>query len=130
MDVQDNMYLQGMQLFINDEEVQSYEREELTGAVSYRLEATGEPMDITVTAVDAVGNLGEKQFRNIVLGEMIKAIEEEDTALSDTPQVKMVEQTVKGRMTGLYIGVFAMAAAAAVLVALVIALRKKKEIES
>ncbi|GFI04510.1 hypothetical protein IMSAGC005_03362 [Lachnospiraceae bacterium] len=102
----------------------------MTGAVSYRLEATGEPMDITVTAVDAVGNLGEKQFRNIVLGEMIKAIEEEDTALSDTPQVKMVEQTVKGRMTGLYIGVFAMAAAAAVLVALVIALRKKKEIES
>ena len=77
-----------------------------------------------------MGNLGEKQFRNIVLGEMIKAIEEEDTALSDTPQVKMVEQTVKGRMTGLYIGVFAMAAAAAVLVALVIALRKKKEIES
>ena len=130
VDVQDNMYLQGMQLFINDEEVQSYEREELTGAVSYRLEATGEPMDITVTAVDAVGNLGEKQFRNIVLGEMIKAIEEEDTALSDTPQVKMVEQTVKGRMTGLYIGVFAMAAAVAVLVALVIALRKKKEIES
>lgn len=129
MDVQDNMCLKGMSLFINDEEVQSYEQEELTGAVSYKLEASDQPMDITVTAVDAVGNLSEKKFSNILLGETLKIIEEEKTALSDTPQEEYKEKTAKRQMIGLYVGVFGMIAAAAVLISLVIALRKKKELE-
>lgn len=129
MDVQDNMCLEGMRLLIDDEEVQSYDQEELAGAVSYKLEASGQPMDITVMAVDAVGNLGEKKFSHILLGEIIKTIDEEEAALSDTPQEAQEDKTVKGQMTGLYIGVFGMIAAAAVLISLVIVLRKKKELK-
>ena len=129
MDVQDNMCLEGMSLWINDREVQSYGQEELAEAVSYKLEASGIPMNIMVTAVDAVGNLGEKKFNHVILGETVKTIEEAETALSETPEEELVEVRVKKQMAGVYISVIGMAAAAIVLVSLVVVLRKKKEFE-
>lgn len=122
MDIKDNMCLEGASLIINGVEAASYDSDELTDAVSYKLSETKEPMNIIIRATDVVGNTSEKKFSRILLGQELKTIEEEKAALSDD-----FSETAPMAAGHLQVGFFIITGMAAVLILSVAALKRKKE---
>lgn len=84
IDVQDNMEISYAEIEIDGTVVKKYEAEELEDVVTYSIDESEKPMTVVVRAVDVVGNLTEKTYKNVTVSTLIadETVEMED---SDIP---------------------------------------------
>ena len=84
IDVQDNMEIGYAEIEIDGTVVKKYEAEELEDVVTYSIDESEKPMTVVVRAVDVVGNLTEKTYKNVTVSTLIsdETVEMED---SDIP---------------------------------------------
>ncbi|MCQ2540994.1 MAG: Ig-like domain-containing protein [Lachnospiraceae bacterium] len=84
IDVQDNMEIGYAEIEIDGTVVKKFEAEELEDVVTYSINESEKPMTVVVRAVDVVGNLTEKTYKNVTVSTLIsdETVEMED---SDIP---------------------------------------------
>ena len=134
MDIQDNMYLESASIFINGEEKHSYNKEELTSVVSYKLTESDASMEILIVATDIVGNTCEKKFSNIFVGQTIKVKELQDIDTvglaiedSEVPLETALSESEQMERIYIWVFVFGMVAMMFALSAILLLKRKGKE---
>lgn len=76
-DVQDNMSLEQMAVYVNDQLYTSFDKEflkEKQGIVSFELEESKGPVDVSIIAMDSAGNEQEIAYGNITVSTDIKIL--------------------------------------------------------
>lgn len=124
VDVQDNMSLEEMAVYVDGQVLQSFNRESLEarqGIVSFILEEKDKPVDIAIVAVDAVGNSSELLYDDIIVSTDVRVIRDDMVAKGDGGFLN--QWSVRGSV--FFIAATGTAALACVLAGMAILKRKK-----
>ena len=86
IDVQDNVMLKELQIYLGENIIQSYAKEMLernNGIVSFEIGEMQNPETVLVVATDEAGNISELVYDNIIVSTDIWVIREAEVALGN-----------------------------------------------